>query len=72
MAAGHQTSPALPAGKFLWAYQVAYPFDKIRDKVVLKAGIIPKFIGIYFLAISDNAGVNRKRDNCTRFINLLK
>jgi len=43
-----------------------YTFAKMGGLFVLKVGVIAKSIGIYSLAISDDAGVHEKGDNCTK------
>ena len=43
-----------------------FKFDKINDSFFLKIAVIPKSTGIYALGISDDAGVHRKGDNCTK------
>lgn len=40
--------------------------DKISDSFFLKVGYIPMDVGVYFLGISDDAGVYRKGDPCAK------
>jgi hypothetical protein len=46
--------------------RMQFSFDKLNDSFVLKFAVIPKSTGIYALGISDDAGVHRKGDNCTK------
>lgn len=46
--------------------RIQFQFEKMNDSFFLKVGAIPKTTGIYYLAISDDAGVYRKGDPCTK------
>jgi hypothetical protein len=46
--------------------KMQFTFAKINDSFFLKVRIISKAIGTYYLAISDDAGVHRRGDNCTK------
>ncbi len=46
--------------------RIQFQFSKANDSFFLKVGAIPKMTGIYYLAISDDAGVHRKGDPCTK------
>lgn len=46
--------------------RMQFNFDKINDSFFLKFALIPNSKGIYIFGISDEAGVYRKGDPCTK------
>lgn len=46
--------------------RIQFSFNKINDSFYLKVGVIPKITGAYYVGISDDAGVYRKNDVCTK------
>lgn len=46
--------------------RIQFNFTKINDSFSLKVGVIPKIPGVYYVGISDDAGIYRKNDVCTK------